>query len=115
MIRTSLDAKHLSAEDAVRSYKQLGRVERAFRAIKTMDLQIRPIHHRLEGRVRAHIFLCMLAYYVQWHMMEAWRELLFFDEDQDAKATRDPVAPAKRSPAAMYLSLIHISEPTRPD
>jgi Transposase DDE domain len=102
VIRTSLDAKRLSAEDAVRSYKQLSRVERAFRSIKTMDLQIRPIHHRLEGRVRAHIFLCMLAYYVQWHMTEVWRELLFCDEDQDAKATRDPVAPARRSPAAMH-------------
>jgi transposase len=101
VIRTSLDAQRLSAEDAVRSYKQLTRVERAFRSMKTMDLQIRPIHHRLEGRVRAHIFLCMLAYYVQWHMVDAWRELLFCDEDQEAKTTRDPVAPAKRSAAAL--------------
>ena len=69
--------------------------------MKMMDLKVRPIHHRLEGRVRAHIFLCMLAYYVQWHMREAWRELMFADEDQAAKLIRDPVAPAKRSKAAL--------------
>ncbi len=83
------------------SYKQLTQVERAFRSFKTLDLEIRPIRHRLENRVRAHIFLCMLAYYVRWHMLEAWRPLLFCDEDQQAKATRDPVAPAKRSEAAL--------------
>ena len=69
--------------------------------MKTMDLKVRPIHHHLEGRVRAHIFLCMLAFYVEWHMREAWRELMFADTDQLAKTTRDPVAPAKRSAAAM--------------
>ena len=68
--------------------------------MKTVDLKVRPIHHRLSDRVRAHIFLCMLAYYVEWHLKEAWRELLFADEDQAAKATRDPVAPAERSAAA---------------
>jgi transposase len=102
VIRTSLDEQRISAEDAVRSYKQLSRVERAFRSMKTVDLQVRPIRHRLEGRVRAHILLCVLAYYVQWHMVEAWRELLFCDEDQDAKTTRDPVAPATRSAAALH-------------
>ena len=96
VIRTSL-ADELSAEDAVRHYKALSQVERAFRSIKTMDLEVRPIHHYQEQRVRAHLFLCMLAYYVKWHMMEAWRSLLFADEDQQAKQTRDPVAPAKRS------------------
>ena len=68
--------------------------------MKTVDLKVRPIHHRLSDRVRAHIFLCMLAYYVERHLKEAWRELLFADEDQAAKATRDPVAPAERSAAA---------------
>lgn len=102
VIRTSLDKQRLSAEHAVRSYKQLTSVERAFRSLKTMDLQIRPIYHRLEQRVRAHIFLCLLAYYVQWHMLEAWRELLFCDQDQQAKASRDPVAPATRSAAALH-------------
>ena len=76
-------------------------MERAFRSLKTVDLKIRPIHHRLADRVRAHIFLCMLAYYVEWHMREAWRELMFADMDQAAKATRDPVAPAQRSQAAL--------------
>lgn len=99
VIRTSLH--RISSDDAVRSYKRLTRVERAFRSMKTMDLHVRPIYHRLADRVRAHIFLCMLAYYVQWHMMSAWRELLFVDEDQQAKATRDPVAPAKRSAGAL--------------
>jgi len=101
VIRTSLGEQQMNTEDAVRSYKLLTQVERAFRSFKTMDLKVRPIRHRLENRVRAHIFLCMLAYYVQWHMMEAWRPLLFCDEDQLAKASRDPVAPAKRSKAAL--------------
>ena len=101
VIRTSLSAQRMGADDTVRSYKRLGQVERAFRSLKAMDLKVRPIRHRLEDRVRAHIFLCMLAYYVQWHMLEAWRPLLFCDEDQEAKATRDPVAPAERSEAAL--------------
>ena len=66
---------------------------------------MRPIHHRLADRVRSHIFLCMLAYYVEWHMREAWRPLLFADEDQAAKRTRDPVAPAKRSAGAEAKAL----------
>ncbi len=76
-------------------------MERAFRSLKTVDLKVRPIHHHLEGRVRAHIFLCMLAYYVEWHMREAWRELMFADCDSQAKLTRDPVESAQRSDAAM--------------
>ncbi len=98
VIRTSLEK--LSAADSVRHYKSLSQVERAFRSIKTMDLEVRPINHHLEKRVRTHLFLCMLAYYVKWHMMEAWRPLLFADEDQQAKQTRDPVAPAQRSAQA---------------
>ena len=101
VLRTSLSEERLSAEDTVRSYKRLTQVERAFRSLKTVDLEIRPIHHRLEHRVRAHIFLCMLAYYVLWHMLEAWRPLLFGDEAHHAKATRDAVAPATRSEAAL--------------
>jgi len=100
VIRTSLSKERMETEDAVRSYKLLTQVERAFRSFKTIDLKVRPIHHRLENRVRAHIFLCMLAYYVEWHMIEAWRPLLFCDEDQNAKTGRDPVAPAKRSESA---------------
>jgi transposase len=101
VIRTSVPAQLLAADDVVRSYKMLSQVERAFRSLKTIDLDVRPIRHRLEDRVKAHIFLCMLAHYVAWHMIESWRELLFCDEDQPAKHTRDPVAPAKRSRAAL--------------
>jgi transposase len=101
VVRTSLPQARLDADDTVRTYKLLSQVERAFRSFKTVDLKVRPIHHHLEDRVRAHILLCMLAYYVEWHMLEAWRPLLFSDEDQDAKARRDPVAPAKRSDAAL--------------
>ena len=100
VIRTSLPATRMAAEDCVRHYKSLAQVERAFRTLKSIDLRIRPIHHRLADRVRAHIFVCMLAYYVEWYLREAWRELLFADTDQAAKATRDPVAPARRSVAA---------------
>jgi hypothetical protein len=85
----------------VRSCKALAEVERAFRPMKTIDLHIRPIHHRLEGRVRANIFLCMLAYYVEWHMREAWREMMFADQDLERKKHRDPVAAAERSAAAL--------------
>ena len=101
IIRTSVKADQMSAADCVRNYKSLANVERAFRSFKGVDLKVRPIHHRLADRVRAHIFLCMLAYYVEWHMREAWRDLMFADSDQQAKTSRDPVAPAKRSKAAM--------------
>jgi len=101
VIRTSLPAERMGSDDTVRTYKSLTQVERAFRSLKTIDLHVRPIRHHLEGRVRAHIFLCMLAYYVQWHMIEALRPLLFCDEDQEAKKTRDAVAPARRSAQAL--------------
>ena len=107
LIRTNVPAATMSAADAVRNYKALSHVERAFRSLKTLDLHVRPIHHRLADRVRSHIFLCMLAYYVEWHMREAWRPLMFADEDQQAKATRDPVAPAKRSEAADEKACSH--------
>src|SRR3989441_11061629 len=80
MIRTSESAERLSAEDTVRSYKSLAQVERAFRTLKGVDLLIRPIRHRTEDRVPAHIFLCLLAYYVEWHLRRAWAPLLFEDE-----------------------------------
>ncbi len=102
IIRTSLTDSKLSTEDAVRYYKDLSHVEQAFRSIKTMDLIVRPIHHYLEKRVRAHLFICMLAYYVKWHMFETWRPLLFADEDLEAKKSRDPVAPTLRSDAALH-------------
>jgi transposase len=107
VIRTNVAAARLTAAQAVRQYKALTRVERAFRSLKTIDLHVRPIHHRLADRVRSHIFLCMLAYYVEWHMREAWRPVLFADEDQAAKARRDPVARARRSAAAEEKAATH--------
>jgi transposase len=114
IIRTSVSAAQLDAADCVRNYKALANVERAFRSLKTIDLKVRPIHHRTADRVRAHILLCMLAYYVEWHMREAWRELMFADTDQQAKKTRDPVAPAKRSKAAVAKAANHTLEDGTP-
>ena len=107
LIRTSVPASRMSAARVVRNYKALSRVERAFRSLKTVDLHVRPIHHWVPDRVRSHILLCMLAYYVEWHMQEAWRPLLFADEDQRAKTRRDPVAPAQRSDAANQKASHH--------
>ena len=100
VIRTNASKKSLPAKDAVLAYKRLTSVERAFRTLKTVGLHVRPIRHWTENRVRAHIFLCMLAYYVQYHMQEAWRTLLFFDEEAWTRERTDPVAPAKRSRSA---------------
>jgi hypothetical protein len=100
VIRTSAAEAEMSAEAAVLNYKRLAEVERAFRTLKGVDLSVRPI--RLESRVKAHIFLSMLAYYVQWHLTEAWKPLLFADEaPADEACEREPVAPAKRSSAAL--------------
>jgi len=101
VIRTSVPNADMTPEDVVLNYKSLSGVERAFRTMKGVDLHVRPIRHRLVERVKAHIFLCMLAYYVQWHMIEAWRPLLFADDDCSDKRSRDPVAPAKRSQRAL--------------
>jgi hypothetical protein len=102
VIRTSLPAEQLDAPAAVRAYKSLSQVERAFRSLKTVDLQIRPIHHWLGPRVRAHVFLCMLAYYVEWHMRVRLQPILFDDADRaTAEAARTSiVAPAEPSPTA---------------
>lgn len=98
VIRTS--QSDLAAADVVRSYKQLTRVETAFRCLKNVDLRVRPIHHRREQRVRAHLLLCVLAYYVEWHLRQALAELLFEDEGlAEWQAERDPVAPAQPRPA----------------
>lgn len=101
VIRTSEPAQRLSAEDTVRSYKNLAQVEQAFRCLKTVDLLVRPIRHRDELRVKAHIFLCMLAYYLQWHLRKALAPLLFEDQALDVdRKRRDPILPAKPSPSA---------------
>ena len=101
IVRTSESAEQISADDVVRSYKNLARVESAFRSLKSVDLRIRPIRHRTPNRVRAHLFLCMLAYYVEWHLRQALAPLLFADEElEQARAERDPVLPAQPSPSA---------------
>lgn len=99
VIRTSVSEGELSAADAVRAYKSLAEVEKAFRTKKSIDLQVRPIHHHLPDRVKAHLFICMLAYYVRWHMERAWASLTYRDEETNQQ--RDPVAAAQRSTAAM--------------
>lgn len=101
VIRTSETAERFSAADTVRVYKSLSQVERAFRTLKGLDLRIRPINHRRAETVRAHVFLCLLSYYVEWHMRRALAPLLFDDEELEAdRAARDPVAPAEPSTSA---------------
>jgi len=111
VIRTSVPAATLGPEDAVRTYKRLAQVERAFRSLKSVDLKVRPIHHRLEERVRAHVLLCMLAYYVEWHMRQALAPLLFDDEDPAAAEPlrSSVVAPAQRSPSAQRKALTKLT------
>ena len=92
VVRTDVPREEFSGEETVRAYKSLSVVERAFRTMKTIDLNVRPIHHRKEERVRAHVFLCMLAYYVEWHMREKLAPLLFDDHDRaSAEAARESV------------------------
>jgi transposase len=103
VLRTSEPAERLSAEDTVRSYKSLAEVERAFRCLKGVDLLVRPIRHRTEERVPAHIFLCVLAYYVEWHLRRAWAPLLFEDEERrEERQRRDPILPAQPSASAQH-------------
>ena len=99
IIRTSLGSDDMAAPECVRNYKRLTRVERAFRCLKLSDLQVRPIFHRLEHRVRAHFFICMLAYLVEWHMRKAWAPLCYTDTEPDEAG--DPVLPARRSEPAL--------------
>jgi hypothetical protein len=107
VLRTSVAADRLPTAEAVRSYKRLAAIERAFRSLKTVDLKVRPIHHRKADRVRAHVFLCMLAYYVEWHMRRALAPMLFDDDDPAAGEVerRSVVAPAQRSPRAKAKAL----------
>jgi len=101
VLRTSEPGERLSPEDTVRSYKRLAEVERAFRCLKGVDLLVRPIRHRSEERVPAHIFLCVLAYYVEWHLRRAWAPLLFEDEERwEERQRRDPILAAQPSGSA---------------
>jgi transposase len=112
VVRSSLTAQQMTASDLVRSYKGLSVVEQAFRSFKTVDLKVRPIYHRLEDRVRAHLFLCMLAYYVQWHMRQKLAPVLFQDEDKAAaEALRESVVqPARRSHRARHKAQLKRTE-----
>jgi transposase len=111
VIRSSVGAHQLGAAELVRSYKLLAGVERAFKTMKSVDLQVRPVHHRLADRVRAHIFICMLAYYVRWHLEREWASLLFKDEARLVAA--DVVAPARRSASALAkASSQHLADGT---
>ncbi len=105
-VRTSLPNETLEDAETVKAYKSLSQVERAFRCLKTVDLHVRPIHHWLEERVRAHVFLCMLAYYVEWNMRVRLAPMLYDDDDREAaEALRaSPVAKAQRSPSALEKS-----------
>src|SRR5512134_874312 len=115
VLRTSVPANDLDAGAAVLAYKSLAQVERAFRSLKSIDLDIRPVHHRLAGRVRAHVFLCMLAYYVQWHMRRKLAPLLFEDHDRPAAAARtSPVASAQVSAAARAKARARKTEDGKP-
>jgi len=108
VIRTSEPAARLTAADSVRSSKRLALVEQAFRCLKGIDLLVRPIHHRTAERVRAHILLCLLAYYVEWHLRRAWGPLLFEDEELAVdRRRRDPVAPARASESARLKKKTH--------
>jgi transposase len=108
VVRTSEPTERLTAADGVRSYKRLALVEQAFRCLKGIDLLVRPIHHRTADRVRAHILLCLLAYYVEWHLRQAWEPLLFEDEGlTEDRPRRDPVAPAKASESARLKKKTH--------
>jgi len=111
VIRTSETKPALSADDAVRSYKNLAQVERLFRTFKGLDIRIRPIHHRTEARVRAHIFICLLAYYVEWHLRQVLAPLLFDDETLATdRKQRDPVAPAEPSVSAKEKKAVRVTE-----
>jgi hypothetical protein len=110
VIRTSLPAAAQSGADVVRTYKSLAQVERAFRCFKGLDLRVRPIWHRTETRVPAHIFLCMLAYYVEWHLRQAWAPLLFADEALPVdRWQRDPVRSAQPSAGATRKKQTHVT------
>jgi len=105
-VRTSLPEQTIADAATVKAYKSLSQVERAFRCLKTVDLHVRPIHHWLGDRVRAHVFVCMLAYYVEWHMRARLAPMLYDDDDKAAAeaARESPVAKAQRSPAALSKS-----------
>lgn len=112
VIRTSVAAERLDAPGVVSAYKDLSKLERDFRNIKAIDLDLRPIYHRLEDRVRAHVLICMLAAYIAWHLRKAWAPLTFTDETPPART--DPVVPARRSASATAKASTRADDQGRP-
>ncbi len=116
VLRTNLADDKMGYEEVVRSYKRLCQIERAFRSMKTVDLHVRPINHRLAQRVRAHVLICMLAYYLEWHMRQSLAPILFDDHDRPAAEAerRSVVAPARRSPAAQRKAHTKLTDDDQP-
>jgi hypothetical protein len=116
VLRTSLSSEQLDAAGTVRAYKSLAHVERAFRSLKSIDLAVRPVFHWTEPRVRAHVFLCLLAYYLEWHMRGALAPVLFYDHDRATAAAQraSPVAPAEISPAARRKAATKLTQTGEP-
>jgi transposase len=115
VIRTSEPSERLKADDTVRSYKRLALVEQSFRCLKGIDLLVRPIYHRLADRVKAHILMCILAYYVEWHLRQAWEPLLFEDEDLALdRQSRDAVLPARASASVRLKKNSHVTKDDLP-
>ncbi len=114
VVRTSVPKEKMNSEHVVENYKSLSHVERAFRSLKTVDLQLRPIYHHKDDRIRAHVFLCMLSYYVEWHMRERLRKVLFDDCDRESASRSSPVAPAVRSEAAKQKDATRLTEEGHP-
>jgi hypothetical protein len=112
VIRTPVPAETLDAAGAVAAYKDLARLERDFRHIKAEDLDLRPIYHRLEDRVRGHVLICMLACYLTWHLRQAWAPLTYTDEHPPARA--NPVTPARRSPSAAAKAAVKTGPGNQP-
>lgn len=115
IVRTNQPAEVLSYEDVVRSYKDLSKVEKVFRTMKSVDIRVRPIRHRLEERVKSHIFICMLAYYVEWHLRKMLASLIFDDEElENNRKTRDAVASPCPSQTALRKKRLHYNEDNLP-
>jgi hypothetical protein len=116
VLRTSLPPEQLDAAGTVRAYKSLAHVERAFRSLKSIDLWVRPVFHWTEPRVRAHVFLCLLAYYLEWHMRRELAPVLFDDHHRAAAMAQraSPVAPAEVSPAAQRKAATKLTETGEP-
>jgi transposase len=114
VIRTSLPLAVIDSEGCVREYRNLSNVEGGFRCMKTVDIHMRPFYHHTDDRIRAHVFIVMLAYYVEWHLRKAWLPLTYGDAESELKAKRDPSGPAQKSPSAKRKARTHMTEYNTP-